>query len=168
MVKPDLVLIGAEEITDAATRALATDVTLIRFATLEQFDRWRAGAFEQPLTIQREVVKALRQIDCQKYMLSGALRRIFEWLALRSVAPGVSDLEAQFPSRRTFYRVWSESIPEPPAAFLLRVRLLHARRLIDRSAMSQKEAALGAGFSSVHQLRRALVLHARIVTDIPS
>lgn len=161
----NVILIGDAEVVARAVRAIGPDYPVVHFDDLEQFDRWRSGAFDQPKTIQRELMKALREIDCQKYVIAGSLRKLFEWMAQCAIAPAVSSLEERFSSRRSFYRIWAQHIPESPAVFLGRVRLLHARRLIERSGMNPKEAAAAAGFASVQQFRKLLARRARIVAS---
>lgn len=161
----NVILIGDAEAVARAAKAIEADYPVVHFDSLDQFDRWRSGAFDQPKTIQRELIKALREIDCQKYLIAGSLRKLFEWMAQCAIAPAVISLEERFSSRRSFYRTWARHIPESPAVFLGRVRLLHARRLIERSGMNPKEAASAAGFASVQQFRKLLARRARVVAN---
>ncbi|HWW62560.1 MAG TPA: helix-turn-helix domain-containing protein [Thermoanaerobaculia bacterium] len=109
----------------------------------------------RPSTIAADLVAVLDEIGCTLESIPRKMRVALEAIAVKSHAPRVADLEAQWPSRRSFYRVWRECIAEPPSAFLRRLRSHHARRLLG-GGHTKKEAAHHAGFNSVDSMRRNL------------
>lgn len=96
---------------------------------------------------------ALEEIGCTLAALPRRLRLVLESIAHRSSAPTVREIESLWPSRRSFYRSWTEAIDDPPSTFLRRMRVLHALRLLD-DGIAPKEAATRAGFSSPNQMRK--------------
>ena len=96
---------------------------------------------------------ALNEIGCSLANLPLRLRTQLEAIGTRTQVPPMRELESGWPSRRSFYRAWKDSVHEPPSAFLRRARLRHAERLI-ALGRSKKEAAHLAGFSSPEQMRR--------------
>ena len=133
------------------------DVEVVAFRTLDDLDRWRDGTAARPETIRIDVLAALDEIGIEYEQLSKKLRLTLEAFSHHRTVPGAHELAARWPSRRSFYRTWSDEIHEPPSSFLRRVRTLHASRLMDDGA-STKEAALRAGFGSTDRLRRLLKL----------
>lgn len=107
-------------------------------------------------TIAADLCAVLEEMGCALNALPRKLRDALEVIAAHRCVPRLSDLERQWPSRRSFYRAWREHIDEPPSGFLRRVRTRHARRLLGMG-LSKKEAAHRAGFSSVDAMRRNLV-----------
>jgi transcriptional regulator GlxA family with amidase domain len=101
------------------------------------------------------VTAALRDVGCDPSELPPKVRRLVDLIAVSRKAPSLQDLEALATSRRTFYRQWNATIGETPAAFLRRVRLTHAQKLLSEG-LSRKEAAARAGFSSADRMRRNL------------
>lgn len=131
------------------------DVDVIAFRNLDELDRWRSGKSARPETIRIDLIAALREIGIEPERLSKKLQATLEAVAHHRTVPAATELVARWPSRRSFYRVWSDEIHEPPSSFLRRVRTLHAARLMDAGATA-KEAALRAGFGSTDRLRRLL------------
>ena len=147
-----VIIIGAPEPVLALLHARCGHV--IAFSSLAELDGWRAarGAEE---TFGADVAAALDEIGCPMTTLPGKLRRQLEDLATQTRIPTLSALTREWPSRRSFYRVWGESINETPSVLLRRLRALHAKRLM-AMGRSKKEAAYLAGFSSVDQMRRTI------------
>ena len=148
-----IIVIGGD---DAAGRiARNSGLSVKAFATVDEFDRWRASQSSSRTTIRGEIVEALREIGIAFDQLPAKLLPIFEVFVGCRVVPPLSDLEKASPSRRSLYRIWSGELHETPSRFLRRVRLLHAERLIGSGA-SNKEAAWRAGFGSVDRMRRLI------------
>lgn len=148
-----IIVIGADDSVGRIARGSGASVKA--FATVEEFDRWRATQASSRATIRAEIAEALREIGVTFEELPAKLQSIFELFAHGRVVPAVADLEKLSPSRRSLYRIWSRPLSETPSRFLRRVRLLHAERLIGSGA-SCKEAALRAGFGSVDRMRRLI------------
>jgi AraC-like DNA-binding protein len=148
-----VIIVGTGDVCQrlAKSAGLARVVT---FGSLAEFDRWRASAVACSPTIREDVQAVLEETGCRRAMLTRKLRDALNTLAELPAVPAVSMLQEQWPSRRSFYRVWRTRISTTPNAFLRRVRLHHAARLIAQG-LSKKEAAHRAGFSSVGQMRRA-------------
>jgi hypothetical protein len=148
-----LIIIGDREASERLARRVGAD-RVVAFATLEELDLWREERLGDE-TFGPDVVAALGEIGCSLATLPKKLRVQLERVAEAMTVPPLRALEQQWPSRRSFYRIWSEQIPETPSAFLRRLRARHAERLI-AMGRTKKEAALLAGFSSVDQMRRNL------------
>lgn len=127
---------------------------VLTFSSLEELDRWRSRRIAGD-TIAPDIGAVLKAIRCVPTALPKKLREAIETLSCEPSVPPLATLERQWPSRRSFYRTWSEHVAVPPSAFLRLVQAEHARRLLHRG-LSRKEAALMAGYSSVDQMRRHL------------
>jgi len=149
-----VIIVASADVTHRIERTVG-DVEVISFRTLDELDRWRSGKSARPETIRIDFFAALDEIGVEYGDLSEKLRHTFEAFAHYGTVPTAHDLVSRWPSRRSFYRVWSDEIHEPPSSFLRRVRTLHAARLMDEGA-TPKEAALRAGFGSTDRLRRLL------------
>ena len=128
---------------------------VLAFSTLEELDRWRHAPKTDPPGITGEVNRALSEADCRAARLPPALRSLLERIAAATRAPLVHELEQEWDSRRSFYRVWAAAISSTPSAFLRRVRSLHAQRLLAHG-LTRKQAAMLAGYGSVDAMRRNL------------
>ena len=153
-----LIVIGSAELCAGVTRAFRDgDVDVVAFRTLAELDRWREAASGNGDgdRLHEDITAALQALGHPLETLPEPLRAVVAALGEGTTVPALAELASRWPSRRSFYRVWNESIGETPSVFLRRVRALHARRLIARGA-SRKEAASRAGFGSGAALRRAL------------
>lgn len=128
---------------------------MLAFSTLEELDRWRHAPKADPPGIAGEVNRALSEADCRTSRLPASLRSLLERVAAARRAPLLHELEEEWDSRRSFYRVWGAAISSTPSAFLRRVRSLHAQRLLAHG-MTRKQAAMLAGYGSVDAMRRNL------------
>lgn len=146
-----MIIVGRPDVSSRIART-AGFTRVVTFGSLAEFDRWRAASTSSP-SIREDVAAALAEVGCSRATLPRKLCDAFDAIAVRDTVPELAELEQLWPSRRSFYRVWRERIPEPPSAFLRRVRLRHAARLL-ALGLSKKEAAHRAGFSSVDQMRR--------------
>ncbi len=146
-----IIIVARPEISRRIARTAHAD-HVITFASLDDLDHWRtrSGAAEP---IGQDVAAALAAIGCSIATLPRKLRDVLEALSRERCVPPLSAIGRRWPSRRSFYRVWTQAIGDPPSAFLRRVQAHHARRLLE-IGLSKKEAALLAGFSSVDQMRR--------------
>lgn len=149
-----IIIVAPPEVSYRIEKSVG-DLDVIAFRTLDELDLWRTGKSVRPDTIIADFFAALSEIGIEYEMISPKLRQMLETFAHHTTVPSASDLVGCWPSRRSFYRVWSEEIAEPPSSFLRRVRTLHAARLMDLGA-SPKEAAHLAGFGSTDRLRRLL------------
>lgn len=149
-----VIIVAPPDVSHRIERTV-NDVDVIAFQTLDELDRWRKRQSARPETIRIDLIAALKEIGLDLDRLSAKLRETLEAFAHHDSVPAAHDLVARWPSRRSFYRVWSDEIHEPPSSFLRRVRTVHATRLINAGA-SAKEAALRAGFGSTDRLRRLL------------
>ncbi|HWS72550.1 MAG TPA: helix-turn-helix domain-containing protein [Thermoanaerobaculia bacterium] len=152
-----VIVVGTADLCAEIAKAVGNgDVDVVGFRSLAELDRWRAahgnGHDER---MHDDVIAALVAVGHPLETLPEPLRKVVVELGEGSTVPDLAELAARWPSRRSFYRVWSESIGETPSVFLRRVRALHAQRLIDGGA-SRKEAASRSGFGSVGSLRRNL------------
>lgn len=149
---------------DLSTRIAryADEVSVVAFRSVDDFDKWRTAGASCTSTIREEVSAALREIGVDVEALSFRLRHCVDGLSSKTRVPSMEDVEQCSASRRSFYRMWTAELHEGPGRFLRRVRVLHAERLI-RDGMTQKEAAMRAGFASVDHLRRLRVQRRRAV-----
>jgi hypothetical protein len=97
-----------------------TDVPVMRFATSEEFEKWRKGSAER---VGAAVNAVLAELGIDPATCSPRTREILARLADREAVPSVKELLALCSSRRSFYRWWTRDIGEQPAAFLERVRV---------------------------------------------
>jgi Helix-turn-helix domain len=148
-----IIIIGAPELARELLRSGCRNI--VAFASLGELDRWRETQVSDE-TFSADLIAELDNIGCPLTTLPRKLRLQLEALASQTEVPPMGALAREWPSRRSFYRVWSESINETPSAFLRRLRMRHAKRLIEMGR-SKKEAAFQAGFSSVEQMRRNLL-----------
>jgi hypothetical protein len=146
-----VIIVARPEISRRLARTASHD-QVITFATLDDLDHWRMQKAVAE-SIEVDVETALADVGCSLATLPRKLKDVLEALAGEACAPPVSAIGRRWPSRRSFYREWTQAIGEPPSAFLRRVQAYHARRLIG-IGLTKKEAALLAGFSSVDQMRR--------------
>ena len=154
LAERSIIIVAPPDVSHRIQRSV-DDVEVIAFRNLDELDRWRSGKSARPETIRIDIVAALREIGIEPERLSKNLRATLEAFAHHGTVPAATELVACWPSRRSFYRVWSDEIHEPPSSFLRRIRILHAARLMDAGATA-KEAALRAGFGSTDRLRRLL------------
>ena len=153
-VERTIIIVAPPEVSRRIEKTMH-DVDVVAFRNLDEFDRWRTGKSARPETIRVDFVAALKEIDVDFDRLSKKLRLTLEAFAHHQTVPAANELARRWPSRRSFYRIWSDEIREPPSSFLRRGRTLHASRLMDEGA-TPKEAALRAGFGSTDRLRRLL------------
>lgn len=147
-----IIVIGKPELVGELVRSGGEHI--MTFSSLEAFDRWREELVADE-TFCSDLVAALDEIGCSLTMLPDKLRCQLEAAAAQPQIPPMSALAREWPSRRSFYRVWGQCIHETPSALLRRLRARHAKRLI-AMGRSKKEAAYLAGFSSVDQMRRSI------------
>ena len=147
-----VIVIAPAEVSTRIAR-YAEEMSVVSFRSLDDLDRWRRADASRAATIREDVTVALREIGFELDVLSARLRTILEQLSARKHAPAVIEVEESWLSRRSLYRIWTTELQEGPGRFLRRVRVLHAERLM-RDGISQKEAAMCAGFASVDHLRR--------------
>jgi hypothetical protein len=147
-----IIIIGAPELARELLRGGRRNI--VAFSSLAELDRWRESQVADE-TFGPDLIAELDDVECPLTTLPRKLRLQLQAIASHTEVPPMSALAREWPSRRSFYRVWSESIHETPSAFLRRLRTRHARRLIEMGR-SKKEAAFQAGFSSVEQMRRNL------------
>ena len=148
-----IVIAGAQTMRSELRRLGMVESDTLIFESLEALDRWRA--VPPPRTLALEVQTALAALGRGTDDLAPEVRAAVERIARGESVPRVHELFGILPER-TFYRRWSESMPLSPRDFLTRVRLLHARRLLDENGCTAKEAAYRAGFRSTWHLNRAL------------
>lgn len=148
-----MIVIAGPQTTRSELRRLGVESDALIFDSLEALDRWRA--VPPPRTIAAEVESALAELGRDVDDLGPQVRAAVERIARGESVPRVHELFGVLPER-TFYRRWSESMPLSPRDFLARVRLLHARRLLDEDGCTAKETAYRAGFRSTWHLNRAL------------
>ncbi len=150
-----VIIVASPEVSRQLLARVRDDAAVITFRTLEDLDRWRARGPQAVDTISADVAAALEEIACRLTALPRKLQHVLEAAGQRHMTPALRDLQKHWPSRRSFYRTWSESIDDPPSNFLRRVRIHHVKRLLARG-FAPKEAAHAAGFSSVDRMRKQL------------
>jgi len=146
-----IIIVARPELSRRIVRSALGD-HVITFASLDELDHWRTSA-RAAEPIAEDVAAALADVGCTMSALPRKLRDVLEALARETCVPPLDAIGRRWPSRRSFYRVWTQAIGDPPSAFLRRVQAHHARRLLG-IGLTKKEAALIAGFSSVDQMRR--------------
>lgn len=148
-----IIVVGPPELS----RRLASEaeVRVVAFGSLEELDRWRALRVARPGTLFGDVNEVLAQLGVNVLALPKKLRVALEAIAAGESILSTRHLEGHWPSRRSFYRMWSENIAEPPSSFLRLVRTAHAVRLL-AAGCPPKEAAALAGFSSVDRMKKAI------------
>lgn len=153
-----LIIVGR---TGDAVSDLPEGGRMLHFPSLRELDLWRhAQKSSTGLTIEVDVAAALRELGHPRADLRGEVAEAIDALCRLPRAPKVSEIRGPQVSERTFYRRWPEQINESPKHFLDRVRLLHARRLVEQEGFSAKEAAYRAGYASVFAFRAAIVARA--------
>ena len=155
-----LIIIGAR----GGRVAEAFDDEAMTFRTLSEFDRWRHGMRSSGVaeTIEVDVMAALRELGKPRFDLSGEVRLMVELLCdSGSVPPRVEQIVPDGVEYRTLHRRWTDLMPEGLKEFLERVRLLHARRLIEQQGLSRSEAASRAGYRSSSHMGQAILRRAR-------
>lgn len=150
-----VIVIAPPEVSSCIDRTL--DVDVVAFRSLDELDRWRKLRVIEAESPLHYVAAALEAIDVALDALPPSLRNALETASHYAAVPSPRVLEEQFPSRRSFYRLWATFIPEPPSRLLHRARGIHARRMLAAGAAA-KAAAFSAGFSSPEQMRRYLAL----------
>ena len=133
------------------------------FDSLREFDLWRHGQADGATrgTIEVDVMAGLRELGRPRADLQGEARLFIDELCSREEPP--KTIEESIPAAttyRTFLRRWNETVSEGPKEFLERVRLLHARRLIEQQGLTQKQAAYRAGYASSWHMGQALLRRA--------
>lgn len=146
-----IIIVARPEISRRLVRTALGD-HVITFASLDELDHWRTSSCAAE-PIGQDVAAALAAVGCTPGTLPRKLRDVLEALSRETCVPPLSSIGRRWGSRRSFYRVWTQAIGDPPSAFLRRVQAHHARRLLG-IGLTKKEAALLAGFSSVDQMRR--------------
>lgn len=126
--------------SDVPVQVRAPNAPVLRFESSEEFRQWSRGAAAR---VAAAVYAALDELHVDLVKCSPRTQEVIARLCERPVIPSVKELFAYGSSRRSFYRSWSEDIPETPAEFLTRVRLLHVRAAAaqDASPMPQSGAA---------------------------
>jgi len=122
-----------------------------RFASIAEFDRWRAEA-PTLSTIGAAVDAALSDVglNAPPAILDG----LFSWLREQERIPYTKKLIHHWSSRRSFYRAW-QMMPEGAATFLRRVQKHHS-------------AILAAQGHSTLEITRSAQLPVRRRTRSPS
>lgn len=150
---PPLIVIADRKTSRLELRHLGVhESEALIFDSLEALDRWRAVPSKP---IAHDVDRALAEIGCSATDLPPDVHAAVQRIARCDSVPRVHQLFGAL-SERTFYRRWSECVPMSPKQFLARVRLLHARRLLEEHGCSSKEAAYRAGYRSTWHLNQAL------------
>ena len=119
--QPQVVVIAPE---DVPFHIRKTDVPVLRFASSDEFEKWRTGSCAR---VDAAVRAALDELRIDPTTCSPRTQEVLARLRERESVPSVKELLAMCSSRRSFYRSWTEDIGEAPAAFLDRVRLAHLR-----------------------------------------
>ena len=146
-------MVGPSDLWRSIMKSVDRTCRVLAFNTLEELDRWRRNeGFDDP-SIYPDLITALIEAGCRLGGLPRKLRTALEAISHETNVPPLRTLENAWPSRRSFYRTWEVHLEIAPAAFLRRVRALHACRLM-ANGRTKKEAALQAGYSSVDQMRR--------------
>ncbi len=154
----EVIVVGPAAVWHSIVKSVDVNCRVVAFTTLEELDHWRQNqGFEEP-SIYPDLVVALLESGCRLGSLPRKLRSVMEAVGEETNVPPLRAIEDRWPSRRSFYRMWESHITTAPAAFLRRVRALHARRLL-ANGRTKKEAALMAGYSSVDQMRRNIRRH---------
>ena len=149
----EIIVVGPPDVRRAVVRTVRRDCRVLAFSTLEELDHWRHTVSSDDPSIYPDLVAALIEAGSRLAALPVRLRAALESLGRETYVPPLRRLEGEWPSRRSFYRTWEAHLDVAPAAFLRRVRALHASRLL-ATGRTKKEAALMAGYSSVDQMRR--------------
>lgn len=155
-----LIIIGAR----GGRASEAVDDEVMTFRTLSEFDRWRHGLRSSAVaeTIEVDVMAALRELGTPRFDLSGGVRQMIDSLCKsNSVPPRVEQIVPEGVAYRTLHRRWAELMAEGLKEFIERVRLLHARRLIEQQGLAPREAAFRAGYRSTSHMGQAFLRRAR-------
>lgn len=119
--QPRVVVIAPENVPIQVRKS---DVPVLRFASSDEFERWRRGSSAR---VEAAVLVALAELRIDVAACSPRTQEVIAYLKERESIPSVKELLASCSSRRSFYRSWNDDIGESPAVFLERVRLLHIR-----------------------------------------
>ena len=106
---------------DVAVQVRAADAPVLRFSTSAEFQRWSREASAR---VAASVHAALAELKIDPSSCSPRTQEVLAGLCKRETIPSVKEMFAACSSRRSFYRSWNDDVPETPAAFLTRVRLL--------------------------------------------
>lgn len=110
--------------SDVPVHVRAMGGEVLRFATSAEFERWSRESSAQ---VGAAVTAALAELQIEPSRCSPRTQEVLARLCERETIPSVKELFAGCSSRRSFYRSWTEDVKERPAAFLVRVRLIHLR-----------------------------------------
>lgn len=117
--------------SDVPVQVRASNAPVLRFQSPAEFEQWSHGAAAR---VAAAVYSALAELRVDLGSCSPRTQEVIAQLCARHTIPSVKELFATCSSRRSFYRSWSDDIPETPAEFLTRVRLLHLRAASAREA----------------------------------
>jgi transcriptional regulator GlxA family with amidase domain len=148
-----VIVVGPPDVWRAVVKTVDRGCRVLAFTTLDELDRWRRSGGSEDPSIYPDLIAALAEAGRRISDLPAHLRAVLEKLRDETNVPPLRRLNEEWPSRSSFYRTWNAHIDMAPAAFLRRVRSLHASRLLAKGR-TKKEAALLAGYSSVDQMRR--------------
>lgn len=149
-VKEKPVVLICEDANDPILRGLPTD--LLVFRSNEEYDAWRTLQ-RCPNNLLREVEAALNELGVEHASLPDQMKDMLNLIALCEIPASVAKLHEKI-SRRTLYRYWDARL-DPPAQFLMRIRVLRAQTLATAANPDLKAVALAAGFGNVHRMKVA-------------
>ncbi|HVT45945.1 MAG TPA: hypothetical protein VMT00_16330 [Thermoanaerobaculia bacterium] len=150
-----VILVARSDIAVRIVATLGEQYELLVFNSLDELAMWSSGLAPNELSLHREIGQALAECGVTLDTVSDPLRKLLLGLAQHTHVPSLDEWIGGKKLRRSFYRLWSAEILQRPSCFLVRVRVLHAVRLMT-AGQSTSQAAAQAGFSSAHQLRRKL------------
>src|ERR1044071_10189914 len=123
-----VIIIGPPDLARAWARAAECDAVACR--SFEDLDRWREQQRCADDTVGPDLNTALQELETSLDELPLKLRVFLKEIAVEKNVPALRDLEHRWSSRRSFYRMWNESVDEPPSTFLRLFRSLHIVRLL--------------------------------------
>src|SRR5207237_676512 len=114
------------------------------------YDEWRvAGRCNTP----RLATLVDQMVD--RAALPPRVQLALSWLGHQPYVPPLKVFAASVCPRRSFFRLWSRAMQEPPGEFLDRLRALQAQSLLSRGA-TLEEAVQASGCRSLCALRHLL------------
>jgi hypothetical protein len=108
--------------SDVPVQVRASNAPVLRFESSAEFEQWSHGSTAR---VAAAVYGALAELNVDPGSCSPRTQEVIARLCERETVPSVKEMFAACSSRRSFYRSWNDDIPETPADFLIRVRLLH-------------------------------------------
>jgi|GEM_PF-3000833 len=147
----DVLIVIARDPRVVAPLLRAHTASVRCFSTVAEFERWRSAGTIHGFAahVRRLVLTSSRHPDAP---FPSQLQLAFDWLERQPTIPTLKALAESVCPRRTFFRLWSQSMKERPSYFLDALRAAYAIDLLQHGA-SVEEMMRDCGCHSLIELR---------------